>query len=273
MSNTKSIFLHALTPIHSGTGQAAAVIDLPIAREKSTGYPVIPASSLKGVLRDGEGIDLKDESEVALAARRRYGSEDAAGELIFSDQKILCFPARSLYGTLAYVTCPLVLGRLKRESETLRINDPLPYASGPDAPLNVHLAINSALKRTDRVIFDDLDFKGIASEETQKLAETLATKLFDTDTERQSFISRFALVHDDIFAYLVETATEVSARIALSETKTVDNLWYEEAVPAEAIFSGVVIQERGDTWPTFGSCVQIGGKASVGRGLCRMVVR
>jgi len=44
-------FVHALSPLHAGIGQGAGVIDLPIAREKATGIPFLPGSSLKGALK------------------------------------------------------------------------------------------------------------------------------------------------------------------------------------------------------------------------------
>ncbi len=46
------LFTHALSPLHAGTGQGVGVIDLPIAREKATGLPFLPGSSVKGTLRD-----------------------------------------------------------------------------------------------------------------------------------------------------------------------------------------------------------------------------
>ena len=48
---TQLTFVHALSPLHAGIGQGAGVIDLPIAREKATGIPFLPGSSLKGALR------------------------------------------------------------------------------------------------------------------------------------------------------------------------------------------------------------------------------
>ncbi|MCS7269380.1 MAG: RAMP superfamily CRISPR-associated protein, partial [Geminicoccaceae bacterium] len=49
---TRPFLLHALSPLHAGTGQAAGIVDLPIARMKATGIPFVPGSSIKGVLRD-----------------------------------------------------------------------------------------------------------------------------------------------------------------------------------------------------------------------------
>src|SRR3989440_125099 len=51
MMNARLTFVHALSPLHAGTGQGVGVIDLPIAREKATGLPFLPGSSLKGTLR------------------------------------------------------------------------------------------------------------------------------------------------------------------------------------------------------------------------------
>ena len=42
---TLPFLLHALSPLHAGTGHAADVIDLPTARMKATGIPFVPGSS------------------------------------------------------------------------------------------------------------------------------------------------------------------------------------------------------------------------------------
>jgi CRISPR-associated protein Cmr4 len=44
--------IHALSPLHAGTGHSAGVIDLPIARMAATDIPFAPGSGIKGVLRD-----------------------------------------------------------------------------------------------------------------------------------------------------------------------------------------------------------------------------
>lgn len=43
--------LYSVTPVHAGSGAELSVIDLPIQRERHTGFPVIWGQSLKGVLR------------------------------------------------------------------------------------------------------------------------------------------------------------------------------------------------------------------------------
>lgn len=45
-------FIHVITPLHAGTGQELGVVDLPIQRERHTGFPKIEASGLKGSIRE-----------------------------------------------------------------------------------------------------------------------------------------------------------------------------------------------------------------------------
>jgi len=45
-------FIHIITPLHAGTGQELGIVDLPIQRERHTGFPKIEASGLKGSMRE-----------------------------------------------------------------------------------------------------------------------------------------------------------------------------------------------------------------------------
>src|SRR5258708_12458068 len=54
---TRVTLIHAMSPLHAGTGQSVGAIDLPIARERPTGIPLIPGSSIKGALRARSGKD------------------------------------------------------------------------------------------------------------------------------------------------------------------------------------------------------------------------
>ena len=48
---TRLLFIYVDTPLHAGSGRGLGAIDLPIQRERTTQYPMIQASSLKGKLR------------------------------------------------------------------------------------------------------------------------------------------------------------------------------------------------------------------------------
>lgn len=53
----RMLYLYVETPLHAGTGRGLGAIDLPIQRERITGYPIVQASGLKGRLR-AEGYDF-----------------------------------------------------------------------------------------------------------------------------------------------------------------------------------------------------------------------
>ena len=102
------------------------------------------------------------------------------------------------------------------------------------------------------------------------------------------FEKRFAILPDDIFNSLCETGTEVQAHVRIeAELKRVADgaLWYEESLPAEAVLAGFVWCDavRGVTGATKQqvldlcadrdgpSAVQLGGKATVGKGRTRLL--
>jgi len=261
-----TVYLHALTPVHAGTGQvSASVVDLPIAREKATNWPLLPATSLKGVLRDRTP---KGDREAL------FGSQDQVGALQFGDARLLCFPVRSWQGVFAYVSCPLALNRLVRDFAAL--NAPFPKVGTVPDPANesAMVAEGSVLAESGNIWLEDLPLTETKDAAVQAIAEGIAAAVVP-EAERAGFVKRFALVSDNVFDFLTENATEITARIKLvPEKKTVDKeqgaLWYEEAVPAEAIFVAPVL---GELLPVAsGTVVQIGGNETVGRGLCRMTV-
>lgn len=290
MANAKVIYLHALTPVHSGTGQAVAVIDLPIAREKATGFPIIPATSLKGVLRDAmQGKNWLDE---AFGRGPKDGGDQdqgMAGAFTFTDQRILCLPVRSYYGTFAYVTCPLVLTRLVRDMKAFEIRVPfdgteVPNVEDTNDQMKIALTNETMLVKGGQVYLEDLDLvhDSSSAQAASAVAKGLAGAVFSNTDEQTNFQKRFAIVSDATFSFLCETATEITARISLEEeTKTVKQgqLWYEESVPAESIFHGFVMMA--DHYRRNGvslddllleRTIQLGGNATVGKGLCRVVM-
>lgn len=264
--NAKLVFLHALTPVHAGTGQVASVVDLPVAREKATAWPVIPASTVKGVFRD----------ELSTAAADKcFGKLEASGSIGLTDQRTLFLAVRSMFGIFSYVTCPYALSRLSRDAASLGCSLSLPPC--PEVRDDAILTVaNSVLEQRGKVYLEDYDLKRV--DLPGDLAEALGSLLFKDRGEAQSFCSRVAVVSDTIFTFLCETSLEVVAKIALEDTtKNVKNgaLWYEEAVPAETIFVGSAVglfksEDLGDMHAFDGKVVQLGGKSTTGKGLCRV---
>lgn len=283
---SEAFLLHALTPLHAGTGQSADIIDLPIARMRATGIPFVPGSSLKGVLRDAcdpdNGGSLDRGTIDGLFGPPTEHAKKHAGVIAVGDARLLCLPVRSLCGTFAYVTCPLLLQLARRD---LPGAPPVPTIEGTKALL----PHRSKLAHDGRVWFEDVDID--AKEDVAEVdtwAEWLA-KYIGTAEMPEAIRSRFAVVDDDTMTFLWETATQIDTRIAIDdETRTVKDgaLWVEESLPPETVLVGIIVADRRRDG-TAGSpdevlaamfkglpeslCVQVGGKATVGRGVCRVV--
>src|SRR5216684_5087284 len=118
---TTMLYLYVETPLHAGVGSGLSSIDLPIQRERTTQYPVIQGSGIKGKLRSvAEDMverkvgTLTDERVTIMFGPKATGA-DHAGALIAGDARILLFPVRSLNGVFAYTTCYDVLNRFMRD--------------------------------------------------------------------------------------------------------------------------------------------------------------
>ena len=289
---TRLTLIHAMSPLHAGTGQSVGAIDLPIARERPTGVPLIPGSSIKGALRA--------RSKDAQMTRDVFGPDTAqssehSGSVQFSDAHILLLPVRSVRGTFAWVTSQYLMRRFAREAREAAFQ----LASLPGSPtetgccvLNPTLTIPAG--QGCRVVFEDLDFTVEPAQEARlrAFATALGEIMFpqgsaDFQEWRTSLTDRICLIHDDMMSFLLDTATEVNAHIRLdNETKTVQRgaLWYQESLPVESVLTGIAVAAdvnaaNGRSKRTATELldhvasltkglVQLGGKATTGQGSC-----
>lgn len=295
MENTCVYWLHTLSPTHVGTGRGIGYIDLPIHRDKVTNWPVIPGSAFKGVWADHHGATedkRRSDPKLRLAFGRASDQDNAsnAGALIPTDARLVCLPIRSFQGTFAWCTSPLALEMLRRDLRLAGMAD-LPPEPPKVSDGDVHRTNRTKLEDNGRIFLEDLDFSGKECAATSAWAQRLAAWVFPGDENtawRDVFAERFAVVPNVVFDFLTETGTEVSARVRIDdELKTVAQgaLWNEEALPAETILSGLVTCDRvysreanGVTaddlvneFATKPLLLQIGGKATVGRGRVRCV--
>jgi CRISPR-associated protein Cmr4 len=278
------IFLHALSPLHAGTGQGVGVIDLPIAREKATNIPYLPGSSLKGVLRDA----CSDSNLQSRIFGPSSGAEEYAGSVQVTDLRLLFLPVRSISGTFAWVTSPLLLERFRRDA----VHAPnVSVQALPQKPTSNEECIVSdkncelliQVGSNKKVVLEDLDLTPKLSADTTGWATWLGAHLFPKESFWQTaLLARICIVSDNVMNFLLETATEVTARIRLdSETKTVapGALWYEEALPSETILFGLLVAAEvkakpDEVFKTVQDLVelplQVGGNATVGRGFSQV---
>lgn len=282
----RMMWLHALSPVHVGAGDSLDVIDLPVIREKVTNWPYLPASSIKGVLRDSCGQSGKGDLFWQAFGPETEDADKNAGNLWFADARLFCFPVRSLVGTFAWVTCPLALRRLSRDAQAAGLT-PLPGAGAAPPAGSIRLASGAGgLIEQGKTYLEDLDLSAQLDPMLDPLALAVAEAVFDDPDWQAEFQARFGLIGDDLFTFLTETCTDVSAHIRIQEeTKSVQKgaLWYEESVPAEAIFTMPLVSAlrwtkgedalRDLITPAVASPLQIGGKASVGRGVLQARLR
>jgi CRISPR-associated protein Cmr4 len=277
---TRAFLLHALSPLHAGTGQALGVIDLPVARLKGTGIPYLPGSSIKGVLRDAAGAGASDAfgSEPGEADE----TKQHAGALAIGDARLLLLPVRSLRGTFAWVTSPLLLRLAARDMQI----------TGVPALSHGTIAVSdgTALTHSGKVFLEEIDFT-VTGTPVTALAKSLAAALFGVDPaadgDRKDFQARFAVVDDESMTYLMETATQVDAHNRIDKDTGVvaeGQLWYEESLPAESVLVGVVAasdsrvkgsakkdHELLDDHFKSSRFLQFGGKGTVGRGRTKLI--
>lgn len=296
---SRPYLLHALSPLHAGTGQAVNVIDLPIARARSTGIPFVPGSSVKGVLRDARERSLDRETHRAVfgPAHGQDGENaaDHAGALLVHDARLLALPVRSFCGTFAWVSSPLLLHLARRDLQGVRgVPAEVSVLSsraavvgtleGDDASMNVRTEGESR-----RVYLEDLDLPLDVDTGRRAVVLTWANFLapYVWDAQPSMFSRRFLVVDDETMTFLWTTATQVDTRVRISSaTRTVEDkaLWTEESLPSESLLLGLFSGDRArrpgvkleprevlDKALKSEATLQFGGKATVGRGRCRIV--
>lgn len=298
MPDTRLYWLHALSPTHVGIGRGVGYIDLPIDRDAVTGWPIIRGSGFKGVWADyytQREAEKKREKNNILRISFGIASEDNnanAGALIPTDAKLVCLPVRSFRGTFAWCTSPLALQMLRRTLDLAGVKE-LPLAPMDLADEVAHHSVDkekkTALKEGERIFLEDLDFKAKECPTATEWGEKIAAWVFaDDPVWQEQFKKRFVVLPDTAFDFLTETGTEVHTRVKIDdELKVVEKgaLWTEESLPAETILSGIVQCDRVfgcndvditstrllDRFAKEPLALQIGGKATVGRGQMRCV--
>lgn len=254
---------YTITPVHCGTGQAAGGVDLPIAREAHTQHPILPATSVKGAIRERFGQDLgRDSTDV----ERWFGPELdtsldgagtrelAAGSITFGEGRVLAFPVRALHTAFCYVTCPLVLERFERDLRAHgleRFWSELPGAprdgdlwGKADVLIGPEMPVDGALVLED-LAFDPGSAEVAESPIVKNLGSTFGLLLPDNETGTCTRLARqLVVLRDDYFADLVRRTAPVQPRVRLDENKTttrpVGNLWYEEHLPADTLLASFV---------------------------------
>lgn len=275
--------LMAETSIHAGASSANHVIDLPIMREHSTGWPVVFGSAVKGALRaKAEGLNIENDLLTTLFGPDTNNASDHAGSLLISDARLLLLPVRSLTTQFRYVTCPGLIKRWQRDQE--RAGVAVGSVSLPSIEANEALVAET----TNDLFLEEFVYQ-CRKTDLNELVKALAAT---AERDEEEIQSKLTIVSDDQFALLCQGAIPVNAHIAIENaTKTVKQgaLWYEESLPAETLLYTVVAAQnsRNPKLPKPAEALledfknelfmtpylQLGGNETTGMGWCKVQVQ
>jgi len=273
------------TPLHAGTGQTLGSIDLPIQRERHTGVPIVPGSSVKGALRALAARSMKDHAKLKLV----YGPEtdradEHSGALAVTELRVVALPVRSLQEVFYWVTSPMCLTRLNRDRALAGLGGLVPkleVATG-------RALVAAPLSNAGSLLLEDLDLQPDTKSDVQKAAEAIAKLCPVNSPAHQPTVARLKthllVVSDEDMRYFLENTTQVAARVKLSKNKTSEGLWYEESLPRDTFLSGLLVARNtsydglalteadvlGEVAALFKDkpYLQIGGNETVGCGWC-----
>lgn len=269
-ANTRLLHILTRTPLHVGAGSSVGAIDMPIQRERHTLIPIIPGSSLKGVLRDL--WERKSAEQYELFGPEGDEKEHRAGNLLVGEARVVCFPVRSAKGSFAWLTSPLALQRYARETGS--------PCSCPALGDDECLAGDDVVVKDGKVVLEEYCFtsKGKPEEAAKLLADVLPG-----DELWKTLPRRLVVVSDGIFSHFCASACEVQQRIRIDDesgTVAKGGLFNQENVPSETLLYAVMGERKPDCGALRklearlgGSPVlQIGGDETIGLGYCSVVL-
>ncbi len=263
-----TLYLYVETPLHAGVGSGLSAVDLPIQRERTTHYPMIQGSGIKGKLRaqaeaELERLKKRAEESGAKADKERVkdfqariwaifgpdtnNAQEHASALVVGDARVLLFPVRSLAGVYAYVTSADVLSRFKRDFErdgkSSAWADELPeFKSGEqESGEQAYVTPNSqvTLDRTS-IVLEEFSYTASESAALGNIATWIAKHALPSGYTywKQKLQRSLVLLPENDFRDFALYATEIITRVRIErESKTVAEgaLWTEEHLPTDTL--------------------------------------
>jgi len=298
MNNTRILYIFTRTPLHVGAGASVGAIDQPVQRERHTGFPIIPASSLKGTFADAWNDGLLEESDTNGKTRKvrvkkdgtasnaawLFGSDSdknaASGALQFTEARLLAFPIRSARGSFAWITCPLMLQRAARDGE-LKLEGLNSEPQDDQA-----FFTKGKLDIGEKIVLEEYTFTK-ADNCPEEIAKAFQALLPD-DPVWKELGSRLVILSNGMMSFFAISACEVAQHVRIDdETGTAAGgaLFNQENVPSESLFYSVItamkgrksfesntpeiaLTKFGEKIEENGGVFQFGGDASTGLGFC-----
>ncbi|GIV72688.1 MULTISPECIES: type III-B CRISPR module RAMP protein Cmr4 [Caldilinea] len=250
------LFIYVETPLHAGTGRGLGAVDLPIQRERTTGYPIVQASSLKGRLRAAAKGNLPDNEWKAIFGPETNNASDHAGALSIGDARILLFPVRSLAGVFAWTTSRDALARFLREAHMVGLSVDWELPAEPDR--NTILVSGDALIAGGSVVLEEFSFtpdtnQADQADKVRAIGQWLADNALPQtgyDYWKQALPNKLCILPEDAFRDFVLYGTEVQTHIKLDpDKKTVQSgaLWTTESLPVDTLLYAPLMATKSRT--------------------------
>jgi CRISPR-associated protein Cmr4 len=307
---TTMLYLYVETPLHAGTGAGLSSIDLPVQRERTTRYPMIQGSGIKGKLRSaaylaGEQDGSWTSDDITIVFGPEGNGAAHAGALIAGDARILLFPVRSLSGVFAYTTSCDVLSRFQRDMT--RSGEQLGGLIEGLSPDELHTAqvteqVASAVVADNALVLEEFSFQVTRNAQVDAIAQWIAKHALPQTPVyaywRKKVENSLVILPENDFRDFVVHATEVITRVKIKrETKTVEGgaLWTEEHLPTDTLLyvpvyatnarkmksendgksrpemvATAILSKAQSLEKSQNGYLQLGGDETVGRGMVRM---
>ncbi len=273
-NNNAIITMIAETHIHSGVGQSTGALDLPVARERTTHYPFIPGSGVKGAFRvwAKEQAGMNDKDIGTLFGKEGQADSDAggvggAGNLLCSDARLLLLPVRCLSDAYKWVTCPALLKRFARDCKRAEVPCPMTIPDPGDKKYFGHDNQGDWLGLEER----EFKYKGGVDDTIIQAIKPVV------GGDEVNLKNRLVILSNKDFTWFARYALPIMARNKLDENKIVVGgaLWYEESLAPDTVMY-VLFGERESAVDTIikaietAPYVQIGGNETIGQGWFKM---
>jgi CRISPR-associated protein Cmr4 len=285
------VLIRAVTSLHPGVGRSGEEVDLAVQRD-NIGFPIIYASSIKGALKST--IWRVDSRMANLLLGPETEEEKFASAVGMLDGFLLAMPVRSLIGTYAFLTTPLLLQKFSEVIEFVE-------AVGVQGLGMLSERIRETLKdfreihRNSAVVSSSHRLKvesfGIIINEELQLEPIEKASVENLESVLGIEGGRLVVVNDDSGVVQINRGLIRATRVKLKrETKTAEggNLWTEEYIPHGTIFCTAFFYSRpfkaeGDIdsaekvkdkvkelLNSFGNYLIIGGHETIGRGIVKL---
>lgn len=273
MANATDLYLiHCLTNLHAGSGESTyGIVDKEVQKDPIEGIPVIHASGLKGAFRELFDYHSNASMETIFGtdtnpSKRANPDKLSAGKYYFVEARMLFLPVRSSRQPFFIATSQEILQRLLDEQDYF----------GTEKGETLSGAFAELLKEENKpqkgrpIIFSNENGSVYIDEYEADVKPSVSMTFGDWPVDNNNI----TLIHHDDLKNVCKRLPVIARNFL--ENGISGNLWYEEIVPRNTLFYFFISKPADDTsfetqMSALGNRIQLGGNASVGYGLSKLI--